>query len=89
VNVKRIHTGSGLRHLLLLRATLLLALTFLISPLQAESGTNRSISRYADDCSTPIDPKQWKLQRSNDQFALFCDKQGEEKKCACVKGSKY
>jgi hypothetical protein len=46
--------------------------------------------RLADDCSSQeIDPKQWKLQCTSNDFALFCDKAGEEKKCACIRGAKY
>jgi hypothetical protein len=48
-----------------------------------------AIQAHADDCTSPLDTKQWHLQCGNDKFALFCDKKGEEKKCACVRGGKY
>ncbi len=72
-------------------AFLLAAPTFLMMPAQSASGASKPATPiYADDCSSQqIDPKVWKLQCSSDQFALFCDKKGEEKKCACVRGNKY
>jgi hypothetical protein len=64
---------------------------FQVAPASAANKANGQRSQLlADDCSAQvIDPKQWKLQCKSSDFALFCDKAGEEKKCACIKGAKY
>jgi hypothetical protein len=44
----------------------------------------------ADGCSSEeIDPNEWKLQCEDNRWALFCDQDGQQKKCACRKNGKY
>lgn len=46
--------------------------------------------KSSDPCSKEeIDPSVWNLQCEDDNFALFCSADGQEKKCACRKGEKY